>query len=866
MNSRVFIERVIQSRAVLRPKGSLHFSDRDQAAEGGCGVIGLASSEKVAGKHMLQALIQMRNRGNGKGGGIAAAGLEPDQFGVTQDVLESHYLLAIAYLDADVRRDVEQKYIDPFFVIRAIHEPSTIEEFRELPGLEVQPPEVVLYFARIRDETLTKFRGAHSLNLPDRQLRDEFVYQNSVKLNSEFYKSTGQKLAFVLSHGRNLLVMKMVGYGDDVIRYYRLEDVRAHVWIGHHRYPTKGRVWHPGGAHPFVGLNEALVHNGDFANYSSMAEYLAQRHIYPLFLTDTEVSVQVFDLLHRTYGYPLEHVIEALAPTTERDFTLLPEEKQWIYRQLQTVHVHSSPDGPWFFLIAQSDHSQDRPAYRLTGITDTSMLRPQVFAWQQTGKNGPAIGFAASEKQAIDAALKSLSSEDGRFWRRADRYWNARGGSHTDGGAFIFSVNADDTGKMRLTCSDKFGRPVVNDVTGTPFQQNGHSPVALALPSESAHDLVQSFVERCPEWSYDDVLDWIHSLESLAVDDESWAIAREALTALMDHHFKTGNLRRSSILALLDECLERLVQKLSEGGFELHHLITGGERWDKPGGPGFTAVIGATGFAAEGQRSLAIEIVRLANLGYRKIMVANTAGHRFIGSGLGPNSDDVRIDVYGSSGDYLASGIDGATVAVHGSAQDQLAQIMKAGRLVVYGDVGQTFMYGAKGGTAFVLGNAAGRPLINAVGKPRVVINGTCLDYLAESFMAGDPHNEGGFVIMNGVQVDDQGRVLELPEPYPGSNLFSLASGGAIYIRDPRGLLSANQLNGGEFVAFEERDWGLIGPYLEENEAVFGVTVDRLLSLNSQKLAPEQVYRKIRPVRGKALQAEEAWVADNPKT
>jgi hypothetical protein len=36
-----------------------------------------------------------------------------------------------------------------------------------------------------------------------------------------------------------------------------------------------------------------------------------------------------------------------------------------------------------------------------------------------------------------------------------------------------------------------------------------------------------------------------------------------------------------------------------------------------------------------------------------------------------------------------------------------------------------------------ILGNAAGRPLINSVGKPRVVINGTCLDFLAESFMAG---------------------------------------------------------------------------------------------------------------------------------
>jgi len=39
-------------------------------------------------------------------------------------------------------------------------------------------------------------------------------------------------------------------------------------------------------------------------------------------------------------------------------------------------------------------------------------------------------------------------------------------------------------------------------------------------------------------------------------------------------------------------------------------------------------------------------------------------------------------------------------------------------------------------------------------GKPRVVINGTALDYLAESFMAGDPYQGGGFVILNGLTFD----------------------------------------------------------------------------------------------------------------
>jgi glutamate synthase domain-containing protein 3 len=279
-----------------------------------------------------------------------------------------------------------------------------------------------------------------------------------------------------------------------------------------------------------------------------------------------------------------------------------------------------------------------------------------------------------------------------------------------------------------------------------------------------------------------------------------------------------------------------------------------------PSAPAQTVFIHAGGFAAEGENSLARVIVRLCERGFRNVVATHVRGHRFIANGLGPDSRGSRIDVYGPSGDYLASGIDGAEVFVHGDAQDQVAQIMKDGKLVVYGSVGQTFLYAGKGGQAFVLGSAAGRPLINAVGKLRVVINGTCLDYLAESFMAGDPLNGGGFAILNGITFNDQGEIVELDTPYPGGNLFSLASGGAIYIRDPHGKVSEEQLNGGEFARLEERDWAVISPFLEENERLFGIPVARLLEVDGNPLPPAQVYRKIRPRAIAALQAEEAWV------
>ena len=366
-----------------------------------------------------------------------------------------HFLLQIALLDDAVLPELEQRFIRPHF--RVDHEAflDTVDDYRDIPGLEVKPPTVKRYFVRVTPDTLARFQQERGLQrLPLDKVEEEFVYQNTFLLNQAYYSSLGDKKAFVLSHGRNMMILKIVGYAEQVAQYYKLEGFKAHVWIAHQRYPTKGRVWHPGGAHPFVGLDEALVHNGDFANYYSVTEYLRQRNVYPLFLTDTEVSVQVFDLLNRVYGYPLEYIIEALAPTTEMDFDHLPEEKQRIYRHIQATQIHGSPDGPWFFIIARSIPRERR--FQLIGITDTAMLRPQVFALQEGAFQ---VGLICSEKQAIDATLQSLASEDPRFGTIADRYWNARGGSYTDGGAFIFTISEAEEGHS-LTCTDKFGREI----------------------------------------------------------------------------------------------------------------------------------------------------------------------------------------------------------------------------------------------------------------------------------------------------------------------------------------------------------------------------------------------------------------------
>lgn len=832
--------------------------------EGGCGVTGFICSIPVTGKNIFEPSVQMHNRGNGKGGGVGAVGFVPEALGVSRQVLDDDYMFHIALLDATIAEELENTYIKPFFTIDKAEKLDTLDDYRSI-GLDVRPPDVMRYFVRVKDDVLDAFMAANQLSILDRRdAEDEFVYQNSFKINTHYYASLGEKKAFVMSHGRNMMILKIVGYAENVVRYYKLDDFKAHAWLAHQRYPTRGRVWHPGGCHPFSALNEALVHNGDFANYQSVYEYLKQRNYHPLFLTDTEEAALLLDLWNRVYKYPLEYLIEAMAPTSEMDFDMLPKDKQELYKAVQTHHVNSSPDGPWFFIIARNDVKNGQ--FQLIGITDTAMLRPQVFALQD---GEVQVGLICSEKQAIDATLISLVREDDRFRPIADKYWNARGGSHTDGGAFIFSLKDRKEGGKELVCFDKFGKviqtpkdQVVCDVSKEIVRQADYQPIAdtlkdffadreIAVAGEKLYSYVRDAIRG---FDGDKLRFCIETMKGYADENDDYKQrVLDGLTFLNDRRFNTGSIKRSSLQHVLKINIDAiladtpLITEISNSRFSRIDFASR-THLRAPRNNETTLVIDAEHFEPEGEDCDAVMTVKAYKLGWKRFIVYKYRGQRFTGCGFGPATQGVRIDVYGSSGDYLASGIDGMEIYVHGNAQDQLCQIMKDGKLVVFGDVGQTYMYGAKGGVAYIMGNAAGRPLINAVGKPRVVINGTALDYLAESFMAGDPLNGGGFVILNGIGFDDaDGSIREYDSPYPGSNIFSLASGGAIYVRDPRKILVDEQLNGGQYAELTAADWELILPYLQENERLFHIPVERLLAVDGKKCMPQAVYRKIVP-------------------
>jgi glutamate synthase domain-containing protein 3 len=257
-------------------------------------------------------------------------------------------------------------------------------------------------------------------------------------------------------------------------------------------------------------------------------------------------------------------------------------------------------------------------------------------------------------------------------------------------------------------------------------------------------------------------------------------------------------------------------------------------------------VIDVSDFKSEGPEGVCQLLDKACKLGWRKIIAYNFKGQRNFGAGL-VTKDSVKIDVYGRVGDCLAAFADGPEIHVHESAQDSVAYCLRSGKLAIFGDAGKAFGYGAKGGVTYVLGDLVDRPFINAVGSATAVINGSCKDYMGESFMAAN-----GLIILNGIRFE-KGTVSEQETPYHGGNLFPLAVAGAVYLRDPRETVDKDQLNGAEILNITDEDWKRILPFLEENEDLFGIRIEDLLSVDGVRRRPNEVYRKVAPVEVAAL-------------
>jgi glutamate synthase domain-containing protein 3 len=437
-----------------------------------------------------------------------------------------------------------------------------------------------------------------------------------------------------------------------------------------------------------------------------------------------------------------------------------------------------------------------------------------------------------------------------------DLYWYARGGSYTDGGAFVFTVDKS----KNLLCTDKFGKPI----SAAKHQQhcrrtNSHDSrqsfdVEEKLKgTQETIDLFAYVVKNIRVWDFDDVYSFAEGMKKYAdKGDDQKSVAIETITLLIDKRYDTGSKRRSDIVSLLEEKLYEILGSTwpMKSNKNSKYCLTSFEERNylkEPTHLGQTLVMDVSDFCPEGQEGTCQFLEEAYKLGWRNFIAYNFRGQRNFGAGLIAR-DRVRIDVYGRAGDCLAAFADGPEFYLHESAQDSVAYCFRSGKLVIFGDAGKAFEYGAKGGVTYVLGDLIDRPLINAVGSTTAVINGSCKDYMGESCMAAR-----GFIILNGITFDDHGKAVDQGTPYHGGNLFPLAAASTVYLRDPKETVGEDQLNGGKITTISTEDWERILPLLKENEKLFGIQVEDLLTVDGATKSPEHVYRKVVPIEIAAL-------------
>ncbi len=327
----------------------------------------------VGGEMIVTLMGAMRERATDLGAGYAGYGIYPE----LKDFYAFHimYDSGAAQVEAEemlrTSFEVERDEVIPTHRTRAIRRPPLLRRYF------VKPQPIAMAERRINDE-------------------EEFVRQVVMHINS------GINGAFVFSSGKNMGVFKGVGFPQDIAEFFRIEEYKAYLWIGHGRFPTNTPAWW-GGAHPFSVLNWSIVHNGEISSYGINRRYLEMMGYKCTLMTDTEVMAYLVDLLVRAHGLPPYLACKVLAPPFWNEIDRMEGREKENYEKLRIVYASAMANGP-FGIVCGFGRG-------MFGLNDRIKLRPMIAA-----EKGDMV-YIASEESAIHAVCD-----------KPDRVWNPRGG------------------------------------------------------------------------------------------------------------------------------------------------------------------------------------------------------------------------------------------------------------------------------------------------------------------------------------------------------------------------------------------------------------------------------------------------------
>lgn len=330
----------------------------------GCAIAGVISStgKRCGGSVIRSAMVPMRERSNGLGGGFAGYGIYPEY--------KDFYAFHVFYDNAATKTECE-KYLDEKF------------EIINLSKIPVKKSPI------ITDEPLIwrYFLAPNHNLLRDSHLdEDEYVARAVFKINVEI------KGAHVFSSGKNMGCFKGVGYPEDIADYFKLDEYSGYLWTGHGRYPTNTPGWW-GGAHPFSLLNTSVVHNGEISSYDANRRFIEMFGYKCTLLTDTEVITYALDFLTRKKGLTFGEAANVIAAPFWKDIEKMPAPRRDYFTFLRTEFSNLLITGPFSILVGFSGG--------VMALNDRLKLRSMVV-----GTNGDKTYFASEE-----CAILSMDGE-----------------------------------------------------------------------------------------------------------------------------------------------------------------------------------------------------------------------------------------------------------------------------------------------------------------------------------------------------------------------------------------------------------------------------------------------------------------------
>jgi glutamate synthase domain-containing protein 1 len=324
-----------------------------------CGLIGFINRDgtRVNGKPIRTAIANMRDRGNGLGGGFAAYGIYPDR--------ADAYALHLMYDDAEAVAETET-------IIKNRLEIEHTESIPVYPNATVtEHPEFRRYFVHVPEH----------VEIGDDDYMVNLVMDINVRIDG----------AFVVSSGKNMGAFKGVGFPEDLADFFRLEEYEGYLWTAHNRFPTNTPGWW-GGAHPFTILDWSIVHNGEISSYGINKRYLESFGYACTLQTDTEVVAYIFDLLVRKHGLSFEQAAMVMSPPLWSEIDRANEVASEAAR-LRMIYASAALNGPFAFLFGFSGG--------LIGLNDRVKLRPLIVA-----ERGETVYMSSEE-----ASIRAISPE-----------------------------------------------------------------------------------------------------------------------------------------------------------------------------------------------------------------------------------------------------------------------------------------------------------------------------------------------------------------------------------------------------------------------------------------------------------------------